>query len=132
MRLKRDSVLILFKVMDADTPSIIEAAFASPEAMDRYFVNHDLGRKHRLGEDGEIYPKFISKKFKFYSLEEVERKKVEKKTQSSLDKELEVAEPNEQLPPEESKEEEEETKEVKLDDLLEEDEERPPTDEGDK
>jgi len=112
MRLKRDSVLILFKVMNADVPSIIEAVFASPEAMDRYFVNHDLGRKHRLGEDGEIYPKFISKKFKFYSLEEV---KVKKK-QSAFDKETEVAVPNEQLPPEED----EETKEVELDELLEE------------
>jgi len=118
MRLKRDSVLILFKVMDSDVPSIIEAVFASSEAMDRYFVNHDLGRKHRLGKDGEIYPKFISKKFKFYSLEEAKRK-------SAGEKIIEKAE-------EEEAEKEEETKEVKLDDLLEEDVERPDADEGDK
>jgi len=124
MRLKRDSILILFKVMDASTPSIIEAGFASPEAMDRYFVNHDLGRKHRLGEDGEIYPKFISKKFKFYSLEEATRKKVEeKKGKDTVEVKL----------GEDTPAEDEETKEASLDDLLEkEDEERPDAEEGDK
>lgn len=125
MRLKRDSVLILFKVMDSDVPSIIEAAFASSEAMDRYFVNHDLGRKHRLGKDGEIYPKFITKKVKFYSLEEVTRKKVEKKKGKDV-VDVELAEDV----PEGVKEDEEDTKEAPLDELLE--EERPSTDEGDK
>lgn len=123
MRLKRDSVLILFKVMDASTPSGIEAVFATSEAMDRYFVNHDLGRRHRLGEDGEIYPKFVSKKFKFYSLEDVTRKKVEKKGKDVVDVKL----------AEDTPEEDEETKEASLDDLLEkEEEEGTPTDEGDK
>lgn len=122
MRLKRDSVLILFKVLDAETPSVIEAAFASSEAMDRYFVNHDLGRKHRLGKDGDIYPKFVTKKHKFYSLEEVERKKPEKKEKGVVDVKL-----AEDVP-----EEDEETKEASLDDILEEDEERPDAEEGDK
>lgn len=117
MRLKRDSVLILFKVMDAETPSIIEAGFASPEAMDRYFANHDLGRKHRLGKDGEIYPKFVTKKVKFYSLEEVTRKKKPTEEAKSI-----VDEP---VPSEEKAE-------TVMDELLEEEEERPDTDEGDK
>ena len=123
MRLKRDSVFVLFKVLDATTPSIIEAVFATSQAMDRYFVNHDLGRRHRLGKDGEIYPKFVSKKFKFYSLEEVTRKKQVDKVDEGL-KKFE-AEQNE-------KKENEETKEVSLDDVLEEEEEGTPVDEGDK
>ena len=124
MRLKREMILVLFKTADAEVAPTIEAAFASSEAMDRYFVNHDLARKHRLGKDGEIYPKFRSKQIKFYSLEDVTRKKVEKKKEKGV-VDVKLAE---------DAPEDEETKEVKLDDLLEEeeDEERPETDEGDK
>ena len=120
MRLKREMISVLFKTADAGVAPTIEAAFASSEAMDRYFVNHDLARKHRLGEDGEIYPKFNSKKFKFYSLEDVTRKKVEKKKgKGAVDVKLEEDTP-----------EDEETKEASLDEILE--EERPDADEGDK
>ena len=110
MRLKRDSVLVLFKVLDANTPSIIEAVFASPEAMDRYFANHDLGRRHQLGVDGEVYPKFVTKKFKFYSLEEVTRKKKKPEEAKSI-----VDEP---VPTEEK--EDEDTKAAPLEDILDE------------
>jgi hypothetical protein len=119
MRLKREMIWVMFKTSDADKSPTIEATFASPEAMARYFVNHKLATKHRLGSDGEIYPKYTSKQVKLYSLEEVKRKKkVEKK------KELAVIDA-----PEEAKEDDE-TKEAPTIDLLE--EERPETDEGDK
>ena len=122
MRLKREMILVLFKTADAEVAPTIEATFASSEAMDRYFVNHDLARKHRLGKDGEIYPKFRSKQIKFYSLEDVTRKKVEKKKgKDAVEVKLEEDTP-----------EEEKTKEAGLDDLLDEDEERPDADEGDK
>jgi len=123
MRLKREMILVLFKTSDVGEAPTIEAAFASPEAMARYFVNHDLAKKHRLGGDGEIYPKFTSKKFKFYSLEEVKRKK----KQTALERETEIAKPDEQLPPDE-----ENTKEARLEDVLDEEDERPPIDADDK
>jgi len=116
MRLKREMIWVLFRQVDADLAPIIEAMFDSPEAMARYFVNHDLAKRFRLGHDEEIYPKFSSKKFKFYSLVESERKKVEKKKVVEVELTKDV--------PEEVEGED------KLDDLLE--EERPDADEGDK
>lgn len=122
MRLKREMILVLFKTGDAEVAPTIEASFASSEAMDRYFVNHDLARKHRLGKDGEIYPKFRSKQIKFYSLEDITRKKVEKKKGKDV-VDVKLAEDV----PEEVEGEE------NLEDLLEEEkEEGTPVDEGDK
>lgn len=121
MRLKREMIWVMFKTSDADVAPTIEATFASPEAMARYFVNHKLATKHRLGSDGEIYPKYTSKQVKFYSLEEVKR--VKKKAVKTVELEHEVAAPGD-------KAKDDETKEAPLDELLE--EERPSTDEGDK
>lgn len=73
MRLKRETALVLSKVTNAEVASTIEAIFTSQEALDRYFINHELSRKHHRGTDGGIYPKFNIKQYKLYSLEEVKR-----------------------------------------------------------
>lgn len=114
MRLKRDMIWVLFRQVDADLAPNIEAMFDSPEAMARYFVNHDLAKRFRLGHDEEIYPKFTSKKFKFYSLVEATKADVKKKGKDVV--EVELAEDA----PEEIKEDEGDTKEAGLDELLEE------------
>lgn len=126
MRLKRDMIWVLFRQVDADLAPIIEAMFDSPEAMARYFVNHDLAKRFRLGHDEEIYPKFTSKKFKFYSLVEATRAEVKKKVEKKTEDVVDVKDTPEEI------KEDDETKEVKLDDLLEEDVERPDAEEGDK
>lgn len=123
MRLKREVIWVLFRQADAGEAPAIEATFANPESMARYFVNHDLVKRYTLGKDGLVYPKFTSKQFKFYSLEEVKRKKKVDKVDEGLRK----------FEAEKKEKEDEDTKEAPLEDILDEvDEERPDADEGDK